>query len=267
VTARGAAARPASPPLPPVIGHRGAAAYAPENTLAAFRIAERLGCRWVEFDVRLTADDALVVCHDDRLERTTGGRGAISKAPLAAIRELDAGSWFGPDFADERVPTLDETLAACLELRLGANIEIKAARGRGVVTAGAVAAALARLGARLPPVLVSSFLPSAVAEMAARTPSIPRAVLYRKVPNNWAATALRLGCATVNADQAYLSEPIAAAIRVAGLPLLAYTVNDPARARQLFRWGVTSVFSDAPDIISAAAASEFGNGARRGATT
>src|SRR5580704_12278143 len=91
--------------LPPVIGHRGAAAQAPENTLAGFRAARALGCAWVEFDVRLTVDGVPVVCHDDKLDRTSNGRGRISKLPLAAIRMLDAGSWFGPAFAGERIPT------------------------------------------------------------------------------------------------------------------------------------------------------------------
>src|SRR5271169_865003 len=101
--------------LPPVIGHRGAAAHAPENTLAGFRAARVLGCTWVEFDVRLTGDGALVVCHDDQLKRTTDGHGQISKLPLAAIRRWDAGSWFSKSFAGEMIPTLDETLELCRE--------------------------------------------------------------------------------------------------------------------------------------------------------
>src|SRR5207249_5332732 len=86
---------------PPVIGHRGAAAYAPENTLAGLRRAKALGCAWVEFDVRLTGDGALVLCHDPRLDRTTSGSGLVSATSLAAIRECDAGSWFDPSFAGE----------------------------------------------------------------------------------------------------------------------------------------------------------------------
>src|SRR5882757_10846072 len=69
--------------LPPVIGHRGAAACAPENTLAGLRKAKALGCRWVEFDVRLTADNQPVLLHDNRLERTTDGRGRVSALSLA----------------------------------------------------------------------------------------------------------------------------------------------------------------------------------------
>jgi glycerophosphoryl diester phosphodiesterase len=263
VTERGAAMRPL--PLPSVIGHRGAAARAPENTLAGFRIAKSLGCAWVEFDVRLTADHVLVVCHDDRLERTTNGHGAISKLPLAAIRELDAGGWFDARFAGERVPTLDETLVLCRDLELGANVEIKTERDQGPAAAAAVAATLDRLNDRLPPLLISSFLEDAIAEAAKQMPTIPRAMLFRKLPGDWPGIAEALGCTTINADQRYLSEVLVAEVGAAGYPFLAYTVNDAARARQLFGWGVTSVFSDAPDIMLVAAASEIGDGARRGA--
>jgi glycerophosphoryl diester phosphodiesterase len=249
--------------LPSVIGHRGAAAHAPENTLAGFRAAKALGCSWVEFDVRLTRDGMPVICHDDRLQRTTGARGRISKLPLAAIRELDAGSWFGAAFAGERIPTLDETLALCRELGLGANVEIKAETGHGPATAVAVANCLDRLADRLPPILISSFLADAVAAAARLAPLVPRGMLWRKLPRSWRKSAAALGCATIHLGQDSLTEAAVAMIRDAGYPLLAYTVNEAARARQLFEWGVASVFADAPDIIGVAAA--VSAGARRGA--
>ena len=251
--------------LPPVIGHRGAAAHAPENTLAGIRIAKSLGCSWVEFDVRLTGDGALVVCHDDRLERTTNGRGAISKLPLAEIREVDAGRRFDLRFAGERVPTFEEALAQCGELGLGANVEIKAEGSQGPAAAAAVATTLDGFAGGHPPVLVSSFIEDAVAEAARRMPKTPRAMLFRKVPRNWAEIAGALGCATVNADQRYLTERLVAEISAAGYPVLAYTVNDAARAVQVFSWGVTSVFSDAPDIILTEATPKIRDGARLGA--
>ncbi len=218
----------------------------------------------MELDVRLTAENAIVICHDDRLERTTSGRGAISKLPLAAIREFDAGSWFDRCFAGERVPILDEALVLCRELGLGANIEIKSEAGLARKPAATVAICLAR-HPPLPPLLISSFLADAVAESAERMPHLPRGMLWRKLPSGWAEVAERLGCATINADQRYLTPPLVARIRGAGYPLLVYTVNDAGRARQLFSWGVTSVFTDAPDIMLAAAAPEIGDGARLGA--
>jgi glycerophosphoryl diester phosphodiesterase len=243
--------------LPPVIGHRGAAAHAPENTLAGFRKASELGCDWVEFDVRLTADGALVVCHDDRLDRTTDGRGRISKLPLAAIRRCDAGN-------GEHVPTLGEALSLCRKLGLGANVEIKAEGGQGAATATALAAYSAEMALPPPPILISSFLRDAVAEAAARAPHIPRGMLWRKIPRDWARIAAELGCATIHAGQADLTQDQAAAIVGAGYSLLVYTINDADRARQLYDWGAASVFSDAPDIILAATASA-GAGMRRGA--
>lgn len=236
-------------PLASVIGHRGAAARAPENTLAGLRHAKELGCAWVEFDVRLTADGALVLCHDSRLERTTTGHGRVSAQTLASIRRCDAGGWFAPEFAGEAVPSLDEALRLAAKLGLSANIEIKADRGRAAATGMAVAAALGGFEGRLPTVLVSSFLRPALVVLRDLVPEIPRGLLFRAVPRRWRAIARRLGCATINADHRRLNPRLVGEIRAAGYPLLAYTVNDPQRAGALFAWGVTSVFSDVPDII------------------
>jgi len=240
----------AAPLLPPVIGHRGAAARAPENTLAGFRKARELGCLWVEFDVRLTADGAPVLCHDPRLERTTDGAGLISQLPLAAVRDCDAGIRFGGEFGGERVPALEEALLLCARLGLAADIEIKADRGRDYATAAAVAATLNRLAGRLPPFLVSSFHHWALHAFA-RSSDAPLAILFRLVPRRWRDLARH--CAVIGADHRRLTRRRAAEIRDAGYQLAVFTVNDPARARQLYSWGVTSVFSDVPDIILVAA--------------
>ena len=106
--------RSSLPGLQPVIGHRGAAARAPENTLAGLRRARELGAAWVEFDVMLTADRVPVLIHDETLERTTTGRGEVARHTAAEIRALDAGGWFAPEFAGERVPTLAEAVALLL---------------------------------------------------------------------------------------------------------------------------------------------------------
>ena len=202
--------------------------------------------------MRLTGDGALVLCHDPRLDRTTSGSGLVSATSLAAIRECDAGSWFDPSFAGERVPTLDEGLLLAAELDLGANVEIKSDRGREYATAAAVATAVQRLSGRCPAVLVSSFLPSALAALRELAPQIPRGVLFRFIPRGWAELARGLGCAMIGADQRRLRLRHVAAICGAGYRLAAFTVNDPARARLLFDWGVASVFSDTPDIIRSA---------------
>jgi glycerophosphoryl diester phosphodiesterase len=242
--------------LPPVIGHRGAAACAPENTLAGLRKAKALGCRWVEFDVRLTADSQPVLLHDDRLERTTDGRGRVSALPLAAVRRYDAGTWFHSSFAGERAPTLEEALMLLAELGLGANVELKAARGKEAATGAAVADLLARTWpADLGHLLISSFMHGALAAARDRAPHIARGILFRRVPRHWRSVAAGLGCVTIHADHQRFRPAVLSEIRRAGYPLLAYTVNDPERAKTLFDFGVNSVFSDVPDRLHGAAAS------------
>ena len=143
---------------PPVIGHRGAAGHAPENTLASLRAAAALGVRWVEFDAKLTGDGQVVLFHDETLERTTDGSGPVADMALEDLRALDAGGWFGEPFRGERIPTLSETLAVLGELKLGANVEIKPDPGREEATGDTVARILAREWPRdLPPPIVSSF--------------------------------------------------------------------------------------------------------------
>lgn len=103
----------AGPKRPEVIAHRGASGDAPENTLAAIEGAIALGCDRVEVDVRVTRDGVPVLFHDESLERTTDGTGLLERTTLAQLRELDAGSWKGPQWSGEGVPTLEEAARAC----------------------------------------------------------------------------------------------------------------------------------------------------------
>lgn len=224
--------------LPPVIGHRGAAASAPENTLASFAKAAALGCAMVEFDVRLSADGVPIVFHDDRLERCTGASGPVGRKTLAELKRLDAGG-------GETIPTLAEVLALCAGLDLAVNMEIKPDRGMGAATARAALA----LDWPAPPALVSSFDETALAEARALRPDWPRALLVERVPGDWAVRIERLGCAALAAHHRALPTAVVAALRAAGLAVLAYTVNRPGRARTLWRRGITAVFSDAPDRL------------------
>ncbi len=107
------------------VGHRGTTRLAPENTLAAFDKAIDMGARVVEMDVRMTADGHFIIMHDARVDRTTDGRGAVSKVTLAQIKALDAGSWFAKDYAGVRVPSLREALHH-IRGRAGVDIDFKA---------------------------------------------------------------------------------------------------------------------------------------------
>jgi glycerophosphoryl diester phosphodiesterase len=108
-----------------VCGHRGHSIGAPENTLAALTATRQNGGTSAEIDCMLTADGEIVLMHDDFLDRTTDGSGLVSQASLEAIRSLDAGSWFDPDYAGERVPTLAEAIAHAREIGIGLVVEVK----------------------------------------------------------------------------------------------------------------------------------------------
>ncbi len=244
---------PAPSPLPPVTGHRGAKGHAPENTLAGLRKAAELGARWVEFDVKLTADNELVLFHDDTLNRTTDGKGPVARTALAEIRKLDAGRWFSADFTGEPVPTLAEAMDYLAANGIGANVEVKACPGREAETGAAVARALAgRWFGGPASMLISSFSADSLAAARQAAPQIPRGFLTRKFSKDWAARMRELECATFHVLDRRLTRARVGAIREAGYRALTFTVNDPARARELLSWGVESIITDYPDRILAA---------------
>jgi glycerophosphoryl diester phosphodiesterase len=236
--------------LPRVIGHRGAAGAAPENTLAGIRKAKELGASWIEFDVKLTSDGQPILFHDDRLERTTDGRGPVAAATLAGIRRLDAGSWFGPAFRGEPVPTFEEALMLCAELGLGINVEIKPCRHRESETAAVAIAALRRgWPPHMPAPVVSSFAAGSLRVARELAPELPRGYLAGRLPRRWQALLAEYGCATLHLDQRWLGSPQRAAVTAAGVPLVLYTVNDGERARQHLARGVTSVITDHLELV------------------
>src|SRR6266850_7844739 len=110
------------PPL--IIAHRGASGDAPENTMAAFRLAMDSGADMIELDLHLSKDSALVVCHDSKLNRTARIKKTIKQLTLKELKKLDVGSWFHPRFSGETIPTLEEVLKLTVN-RIALNIEIK----------------------------------------------------------------------------------------------------------------------------------------------
>jgi glycerophosphoryl diester phosphodiesterase len=238
--------------FPRTIGHRGARGYAPENTLAGIRTAAEQGVCWVEVDVKLTRDGVPILMHDDTVDRTTDGRGAVAAMDFADLRRLDAGKPFGPQFAGEPIPTLEETLKLVLELGLGINLEIKPCPGREEETARVTLdTARALWPADLPPPLISSFeLPSLEIALA-HTPDWPRGYLIDRRPADWAAIADRLQATTLNVNARREDARSIAAYLATGRPVLTYTVNDPAQARRLINLGVSAVFTDYPrDVLA-----------------
>lgn len=238
---------------PSVIGHRGCAAHAPENTLGGFGRAAELGCDWVEFDVQISRDGVPVVMHDPNLERTTGLDMPVRFLVERRIAELDAGSWFGPDWRDERVPTLAQALDACAVLGLMPNIEIKDDCGALRRCARAVAAVVAdRWPAGRGRPLISSFSLRALYWSRLANGDQPLALLMWKKPVKlWRLHARLLRCRAVHVDAELASEALIAKAHRRGLKVGVYTVNDAAVADMLRRRGVDYIFSDRPEEVAA----------------
>lgn len=238
--------------VPRVICHRGASGYAPENTLVAMRKAAELGGKWVEFDAKLTRDNAVIIMHDDDLDRTTDGHGKVADTDWSVIGKLDAGGWFGPAFKGEPVPTLTAMIAELARLGLGANIEIKPCPGREQETGHIVAAqVLEEWPASLPPPLLSSFSATSLEAARKAAPALARAFLIPRIPADWRERLRQLGSVDLHVNQKFLTAELAADVKRAGVALRTYTVNDRARAESLFSWGVDGVFSDFADRLLA----------------
>ena len=234
--------------LPKFIGHRGAAGYAPENTLASINKAARLGTSWVEFDVQLTRDSELVLFHDSSLERTTNGKGLLADRCLKYLKDLDAGSWFGSDFTGESIPTLNQALSAARELNLGCNIEIKSSFGRECETVCAVARTIANFP-KSPKTLISSFCHKTLQMLKYNLPEVPRALIVREIPANWQLLIKQMQCSSLHISEESLDQRQVQMVQSTGIKLVAFTINDRKRAKSLFAMGVPSIFTDVPGTI------------------
>lgn len=238
---------------PKIIAHRGGGSLAPENTLEGFQCGFNLGFRAVEFDVMLTKDLVPVVVHDEEMGRTIAGRGLICDTLAQDIFQLDAGSWFSPEFAKTRVPAYRDVLKFCTQHGIWMNVEIKPAKGFEEIT-GKIVAEVTRdfyHNTNLPLPLFSSFVLDVLAVVQTLAPHIPRGVLFDQIPADWRQHVRKLDAVSLHTNHKYLLPKIAIEIKQAGVGLSCYTVNEPARAHELLKWGVDALFTDNLKTIAA----------------
>lgn len=243
------ARRPAGRPL--ILGHRGASADAPENTLAAFRLAMDQGADGVELDVWRCATGEVVVIHDEDARRTAGAPLRIPDASLAALRGLDAGAWKGSRYRGERIPLLAEVLEALP----GALVNVELKGGGGDVRVAAAAAEVIRRAGAGDRVLVSSFHARLLAAFRAAAPEVDRGLLFE---GGWlwalrvAAARAWLRPAALHPEARLVTPARARRWRRAGRAVNAWTVDDPAEARRLAALGATALITNAPARLLAA---------------
>lgn len=241
---------------PKFLAHRGGGKLAPENTIAALQCGLAHGFHAVEFDVMLSRDGVPVVMHDPYLGRTVAGCGNVFDYDAAELVAMDAGSWFGARFAAATVPLFTQYVDFCKANGIWMNIEIKPAPGFEADT-GRVVAALTRAmfgpqiakdeTSSLP--LLSSFSQVALAAAMQAAPDLPRALLLDQLPPDWEAQARALQAVAIHTNHKHLTAQLAGQVKRAGFGLFCYTVNDPARAREIMGWGVDGMCTDRIELI------------------
>jgi glycerophosphoryl diester phosphodiesterase len=234
------------------IGHRGAMGHAPENTRASFETGLRLGADAVECDVRSSKDGRLVVIHDDRLDRTTTGRGPVSKKNWVALVDLDAGSWFSKSFAGERLWRLDDLLRWAKNRRtrsrkpLQVVVEIKAADRGSRPLADRVVEVLRRTG-MVRRSFVISFNHAEAGRAKTRCPALRTGLLFSETP---ADLVRRMGETRANAifpRHNIIDASLMAEARRQGWFVGTWTVNNKPEMKRLVALGVNAIATNFPD--------------------
>ena len=236
--------------FPFVIAHRGAPLLAPENTLPALEAAIHSGAKYIETDIQLAATGEACLFHDDRLKRTTNGKGVFEKQPWSLLQQLDVGEWFDSQYRGVRVPLLSQWLQCAAAHSVGLNLEIKPTKQVEAVVDATLAMIDKHWRDDLPPLLISSKSQIILGQFAEQRPSLARAWVCPKWRYRCVHVLEQLACVSIHCDHRVLSAKRVKAVRSAGFQVLAFTVNDSDRADQLFDWGVSAIFSDNMDLVA-----------------
>lgn len=229
------------------IAHRGASAYAPENTVAAFDKAVEQGADAIELDLHLSRDGDLVVIHDDTLDRTTDANGPVHELNLKDLKRLDAGRWFGKEFAGERIPTLTEVLQRFAG-KVTLALEIKAGSSVFPGIEEKVVSALRQHGG-IDQTAVASFDHYALRRLKEIEPTIRTAALLVGRPVSLSALAGPAKADGLALEASFVTKTEVEACRAAGLQLVVWVVNEPAQMRHFINLGVDGIITDRPDLL------------------
>lgn len=231
--------------LPKIIAHRGASFYAPENTLAAFNLAYIMGCKWIELDCHLNADNEPVVIHDDSFNRTTNGKGKVAQSLSKYLQVLDAGSWFHPKYQLEHIPLLKEVLLFAKKMDMSIYIELKgdniqlahntlqlieATNMSSKVVIQSFSFDLLQAGFKINPHLIYEFL----------IDDEPKPYHFEQ--------ARSIHARAINVNGEHISNEGIQKIQSEGFEVNTYTINSSKRMLELMNLGINGIITDRPDL-------------------
>ncbi len=241
------------------VSHRGASAYAPEHTIAAYDMGEKMHGDYIELDLQMTKDGHLIAMHDVTLDRTTDGTGSVKDYTLNEIKQLDAGSWFNEkypyaskaEYEGLKVPTLEEVFK-----KFGKNNSYYIETKSPDVYPG-MEKELLRLVEKYKinkdKLLVQSFSPQSLKVMNELDPAIKLVQLISYKANaeitDEEIMEIKQYAMGIGPNHTYLNEEYVQKVVNSGLELHPYTVNDKERMKQLINWGVTGMFTNHPDLL------------------
>ncbi len=270
-----------------VIAHRGASAYAPENTIAAFKKAIEMKAHWFELDVHLTADNKLPVIHDDDLKRITGVEGKVTEKKWDEIKELDAGSWFSPQFKGEKIPLLEDALKVARG-KIGVYIEVKSSdnddpiiplivktlagkdkmtpelmkqledviygsKSRNIILARETVKTVRKMKMEKQ-IVLQSFSPVICFVLVNEAPDLRTEFLgeeQKDHPEMWDYYVMfgkLLNVAGMNVNKDHLTKERIDQFHADGKTVAVWTVDDENDIRKFANWGVDSIITNKPDV-------------------
>ncbi|MBA4494286.1 glycerophosphodiester phosphodiesterase [Paenactinomyces guangxiensis] len=231
-----------------VFAHRGFSAIAPENTLAAFRMAIDAGADGIELDVHMTRDGEIVVIHDEKVDRTTDGTGWVKDFTLPQIKELDSGNWFAEAYAGERIPTLAETLELIKDTGLRLNIELKNNVFRYPGIEEKVAKEVERFALQKR-VIISSFNHYSLRYFKLYRPDWQLGALYAAGLYEPWVYAKHLGVSAIHPFYLAAADEVIAGCHTHGIQVRPYTVDDPGEMSRLIAANVDAIITNVPDRL------------------
>ncbi|WP_028865787.1 glycerophosphoryl diester phosphodiesterase [Psychromonas aquimarina] len=231
-----------------IIAHRGMSSLAPENTLAAFSLCKEHGVKWFECDVDILQDGTLVISHDDTLDRCTDKSGRLCDITRNDLESIDAGSWFGDAFTGERIPTLQQLICLANDQQLNLNIEIKSLPAGAELSQLLISNLISELQAlnSARELIVSSFNHQVLAEFKRRSPNTSVACLFEShtLGHDWQTIIEYCRADYIHPQNEGLTKEMVREFKDSGIKVNVWTVNDLARANELFNWGVDGICTD-----------------------
>ncbi len=234
--------------FPEVIAHRGFKGKAPENTIAAFMMAAELPIDGIELDVQMSRDARLVVIHDEKLGRTTNGRGLVREHTFRELRELDAGSWFSGKYAGERIPSLEEVFELLKDYKFTIHVELKTSlfEYEGIEKLVAELIDKFRMNNR---VIVSSFNHYSLKRMKQAKPEVRTAVINTGNLFEPGEYLKSIGAEDIHTSMYTINGDLIGYTRVNSIKLRCFTANQEWEMVRLVNMGVDGIFTDNPDVL------------------